>query len=283
MFGDEFRAIMDKIIEEYGAPPAADQTSDGKGQGKGRVKQEKKRHGEGDGPANKRLKGVQLGGGGSVKQIPLAEIGSEHVLLETDMVNQKCKGLKLHIKLGQKIYIINASAAPCKLPSGYIVAGFGKGSYKQKMHGETAKDKEVSYAIGPNSLVLQGATLTNVKTMVNTKQQQDPRAQIAYYEISEAANTDDPEMFEMKNTVPLVFVPTGQLKAKTETGEEGTEVLSADQVSAARLLPVAAWEQRSLCSLVWCVRWAPQGLMPVRPVVALHREVVIEPSHGVAL
>ena len=218
MFGDEFRAIMDKIIEEYGAPPAADQTSDGKGQGKGRVKQEKKRHGEGDGPANKRLKGVQLGGGGSVKQIPLAEIGSEHVLLETDMVNQKCKGLKLHIKLGQKIYIINASAAPCKLPSGYIVAGFGKGSYKQKMHGETAKDKEVSYAIGPNSLVLQGATLTNVKTMVNTKQQQDPRAQIAYYEISEAANTDDPEMFEMKNTVPLVFVPTGQLKAKTETG-----------------------------------------------------------------
>lgn len=41
------------------------------------------------------------------------------------------------------------------------------------------------------------------------------------------------------------------------------------QQNAAAGLPLSMWRKLSHASLVWTVKWATQGLMPVRPVIAV--------------
>lgn len=164
-------------------------------------------------------------------------------------------------------------------PGGLVLAGFGKGSYKQRAAGEPVGEKEVLFTLQPETMVLMGNTLKSVRSVVDGKRSTDPHAKVAYHEMSEASTTEDPSKFDLKLTTRIVFVPTGPAKAKEEEGEG----FSGAQVSAARMVPMEAWVKGSLAFPAWCVRWAPQGLMPIRPVIVLLQEIMLEPAHGVML
>lgn len=272
VFGDTFRSTLDKIIEEFGEAPSAQEVK----QEESEAGNPKKRKGRDETQATvaKCPRSAV-----PVKQIPIQSIGSEQVLLETELVNCKNKGLKLQMKAGGKVYVLNTSSTAAKLPAGLVLAGFGKGSYKQRAAGEPVGEKEVLFTLQPETMVLMGNTLKSVRSVVDGKRSTDPHAKVAYHEMSEASTTEDPSKFDLKLTTRIVFVPTGPAKAKEEEGEG----FSGAQVSAARMVPMEAWVKGSLAFPAWCVRWAPQGLMPIRPVIVLLQEIMLEPAHGVML
>ena len=40
-----------------------------------------------------------------------------------------------------------------------------------------------------------------------------------------------------------------------------------NQTSVAALIPPSAWDKSEVALLTWAVKWAPMGLMPLRPIV----------------
>ena len=68
------------------------------------------------------------------------------------------------------------------------------------------------------------------------------------------------------------------------TGSPQGGTASVNQMSLGAALPLSVWHA---CvpgvRIVWQARWAPAGLMPVRPVVALVAAVTIPPKKALKL
>ena len=63
-----------------------------------------------------------------------------------------------------------------------------------------------------------------------------------------------------------VCVQAGKLVG-TNDGE--TEINQANQMSAGAAIGFDAWQSAPGANIVWAMRWAPAGLMPVRPMVCI--------------
>ena len=63
--------------------------------------------------------------------------------------------------------------------------------------------------------------------------------------------------------------------------EESSEILQLKQVHAAAVLPANCWA--GVAEVMFVVRWANNGLMPVRPQVMLVQDVVIPAGQALAL
>ena len=128
VFGDTFRSTLDKIIEEFGEAPSAQEVK----QEESEAGNPKKRKGRGETQATvaKCTRSAV-----PVKQIPIQSIGSEQVLLETELVNCKNKGLKLQMKAGGKVYVLNMSSTAAKLPAGWFWQDLAKALTSRELLG----------------------------------------------------------------------------------------------------------------------------------------------------
>lgn len=151
-FGDEFKKILDGVHEEFGPQPAA-------AAAEGAPTPENQ-----NGEDSRKRKNVTPSPGSVVKKVkvdrskisPIDEIGAEQKLLEVPMLNAKGTGVILHVKTGNRVFILNRSENEVCLPRGSVVAGFGRGKFKRVGAKDPADNvKDVPYRLeGPDSEVL---------------------------------------------------------------------------------------------------------------------------------
>ena len=64
---------------------------------------------------------------------------------------------------------------------------------------------------------------------------------------------------------------------------EGTGSTEAKAESLAAMLPLSTWAESDNASIIWSMRWASNGLMPVRPQVVLDTDVELGPNSALPL
>ena len=90
---------------------------------------------------------------------------------------------------------------------------------------------------------------------------------------------DDPEgepgSFTLSVKHKVYFVPN----KKDEAAEEG----DIAQLGLGAHLPRSVWESSKVGSIVWCVKWAVNGLTPIRPIFCLTDPVVVGAARAMRL
>lgn len=134
-FGHEFQSIASSILEEFGEAPQEDTRAEAETP----ARKTRKRGGEAmPVPTPKRLKVEN-------DKISLAsDIGLDNKLLDVPLLNTKVTGVSVHVKIGNKVYLMNKSAQEINLKRGLVICGFGKGKWKQRADEEDwDRNKEI--------------------------------------------------------------------------------------------------------------------------------------------
>eukprot|EP00434_Breviolum_minutum_P024555 symbB.v1.2.021690.t1/scaffold1889.1/size97066/5 len=282
----ELQKLLDQIHEEHGpvpetsttAPDAvpatanADPPADASGpgtSGPGEGSNRRKRKNENTPASTKRPKDLNL---------------NEDKLCECPMLN-KNSNVMIHVKSGNRPYLVNKSEAGQNLAAGTVLAAFGRGRFKRHQANPPAGEvedprKEVKYSItGPDDLVLYNGNLTSVYDLVEARRNAGttPTVKINYYAMMDKPVEGKPGNFEVKQLQDLRFVP-----APATVENSGNTETTVNQMNLASLLPVEAWN--SHCSkVIYSVKWATAGLTPVRPQVVLTADLELPPGRTVAL
>ncbi len=131
---------------------------------------------------------------------------------------------------------------------------------------------------GADSLVFFNNLLTPLFSVIENQRKEDPtKAKIAYHDLAEAPTATRPGDFTVSQKHCVVFnVEKGSLAVKAE--EDGN--LHVSQSHIGNLIPAMDWDNE-VTGLVFIVKWAPQGLSPVRPVVALLKSISLPAGKAV--
>ena len=254
-FGREFCELMDKIVEEFCPEPA------------GSDQQKKRKPGDPDDAMIPVLKKPRKPVKVDANIVKVEDIGTDPVLLEFHLSNVKNPaGVTveiLHSAAEKTIWVVNKGNVDQKFPQGFILAGFGKGSYKQRQP-EAKREllyKDLTYL--PE--VLFNSTLKPVQDVVNSKRLKQPSAKVCYHSLVDAPTSENPGLWKLTRSLDITFVPEPvKQEVKTEDGEGS----KGKQAECAALFPATLW-QKNVCSVIWTVNWATTGLMPVRPQVVV--------------
>ena len=122
LYGDDFRQLADKIIEEFGQADerAAAATESSPAPGRKRAAAAAELHPA----AAKKVKAEHI--------IPIDKLPAGSVLMDCPLINQKAPNVTLQLKAGHKAYVINAGDEDAKLSAGLVLAAFGRGAYKHR-------------------------------------------------------------------------------------------------------------------------------------------------------
>ena len=264
-------------MEEWGPKPAESEEAAAAEGAENKPENRKKRTKEQTGPAAKAARAV-----GADSIMKLDEFKDATVLAECPLSNQKNPGLVFQIHSGsgvKSMVLLNKSNTEVRLMQGFIVAGFGKGSWKERKDDEANKDKEILFDLKPETFVLQGNQLKVVKDIVNALRMTKPASKVCYHELVDAPTAEDPSAWSLKRTLNVYFVPG---KSNVVEGEN-QDPFEAKQAALASLFPNSLWETAKLASIVFTVRWTSPGLMPVRPQICLTASMTLPPESGVKL
>ena len=81
-----------------------------------------------------------------------SDVGSDNKLLEVPLLNTKVTGVSVHVKIGNKVYLMNKSAQEVNLKRGLVICGFGKGKWKQRADEEEwDRNKEIGFVLASAS------------------------------------------------------------------------------------------------------------------------------------
>ena len=156
----------------------------------------------------------------------------------------KNSNVMIHVKSGNRPYLVNKSEAGQNLAAGAVLAAFGRGRFKRHQANPPAGEvedprKEVKYSItGPDDLVLYNGNLTSVYDLVEARRNAGttPTVKINYYAMMDKPVEGKPGNFELKQLQDLRFVP-----APATVENSGNTETTVNQMNLAALLPVEAW------------------------------------------
>ena len=120
-----------------------------------------------------------------------------------------------------------------------------------------------------------GTTLQTLHKAVEDKRSANPDPAIAYHSKVDDPGQSPPGSFSLqrKHHVYACFEGT-----PLSTSEGAAAEPQARQDSLAASLPLSTWAASKLCKPIWIMRWAAQGLMPVRPQIVLMEQVELPPN-----
>ena len=146
-------------------------------------------------------------------------------------------------------------------PVGSFLCGYGKGKLDRNTNENFSPDCHHMYHFKTcEDMVTYSSKLLPVKDVVGEQRVKNPEANIAYHSISEIPSKDKLS-FGVKQEHEVFFIP-----ACSSAGEGGkSEPVS--QTSIAGLLPPTVFDGSHCAVNVWAVKWAPNGLVLVRPMV----------------
>ena len=183
--------------------------------------------------------------------------------------------VEFRVGLGQRAAPCNKGEGTITMKAGHVLLAFGKVAWRQIPQGEDPKpESELLYKLsGSDDVVHHNNHMVSLRDVVSAYQQKHVNAKIAYHKMTE----DTLELGAFK------LVPTSQVAATFQpikaTGEGTAEEpeFKSQQHCAGTAIPLTFWDNVSyVMKLTWAVKWATQGLMPVRPVVILAEEVTLQ-------
>ena len=179
----------------------------------------------------------------------------------------------LRIFLHNKMQIANTSNdEELVVPRGALLAGFGRGKWEAAT-GAIDESKQIQFTLESHSdMVLHGPQLVELLDVVNEKRKTQPDCRVAYHDLVPLAE-GPAGAFGLKQTVGVVFNPQAQ------TADANPAAL---QTRLAATVPAQAWKGH-YSGLVWSVKWAANGLAPIRPQIVMLHDVMIKPGHSLLL
>jgi hypothetical protein len=129
-------------------------------------------------------------------------------------------------------------------------------------------EKEMEFKLeSSDELVLLGSCLTTVQACVDQRRATNPKATVAYHEMEPVESTREapcaPGKSRLKKSIASCLCQGRQAcwLQQWRGGDQPTSVGAA--------IGLNAWQSAPGANIVWAMRWAPAGLMPVRPMVCI--------------
>ena len=141
-----------------------------------------------------------------------------------------------------------------------MLAMFGKGGFKLLKSDQETTDKQILFTlVDHNQLVVLNNAVVTLGKVLSDQRDTKPDATFCYHSMT--LNTDNPKQFTCQVTHKVVF------QTQDAAGD-----LSANNIGAKEAL--STWNTDVLM-VIWHVRWAQKGLMPVKPAVYLRAGVTL--------
>lgn len=250
-FGKEFTAWLDNFTEKYTVidPSVPEPTRDDKN----------KRGVDDQAPTPDNKKRARVSADNIVDPTSI----SEALLLDTKMVGKEAP--MLQIRANHTIYILNKSAQEWASSMGFV-ASFGKGSFKLLKDLQDVPNGGIEFKVASSSdLVVLNGVVTELGAVIAEARVKKPDAQVSYHSL--AIDDADPKKFTLKPSHRVAFIP----KAEDDSPVNANNIGKKEAVEI--------WGSGSLVVL-WAVRWAQKGLMPIKPVIHISGEMVIPPGRA---
>ena len=198
---------------------------------------------------------------------------------------------KVHVRIGQDQawFLINSSDSAIKLPAGFVVAGFGAGTFKHVPRGAgnvvspvPSGEKSVLFDLDSSaSLVLHNNKLATLGDLVMAGQS----ASRAQPEICYHTREVTPEGFKLTRKHDVYYKCTGKVAGQQESspGDSANLELKGTAGLAALMDPNQLKFEQGHCAIIWAVKWATKGLMPIKPHCVLLNGMEIPGNTAVKL
>ena len=159
-YQEQFKKLMDEIVEEFGTAPAEEETQNENTKGKTTDEGDKNGGNDPAKPVPAPLRKRKNTGGEtttgkklkveSSKIKTIESVGTAGALLDVPLVNAKVQGVSLHIKAGNKVYLFNQGSQEISLKAGLILCGYGRGKWRLEQNNQDAQGnpaKEVLFSL----------------------------------------------------------------------------------------------------------------------------------------
>ena len=202
------------------------------------------------------------------------------------------------------------------MTAGLFLVGFGRGKFKEAKKDDQG-DHDVHFCItsGAEMVMLDGV-LTIVTDALRVKRKQNPNASLAYHSLknepqpgtdfefavatwlNQVAQTNchsDDVLFCVGvcswhvlecicfQYVCCILTQVNDILFRPDEKQIGSEQKKVNQTMAALTVPRLSWESLKMCKITWMVKWAVNGLTPIRPVINWSSDFEIKAGEAVVL
>mgnify|MGYP003320861966 CR=1 FL=1 len=195
-------------------------------------------------------------------------------LLEAPFLKQTA--LQVKVFVGNKVYVANTGDADVSIPVGTFLCGYGRGKFDRNTKGNFNPDCHLMFKIKTCDDFVFTSKMVTVKEVVAEQRAKNPEAKIAYHSMFDIASTDK-DAFGVKQEHEVFFIPA------FTSGEEGGQSQSITQSTLAGKLPANTFENSHCVVATWSVKWSPQGLGPVRPLVLFNKSCDLPAGKALSL
>ncbi|CAJ1447674.1 unnamed protein product [Effrenium voratum] len=253
-FGTEFQQLLSDLIKEFGEAPPENMSSSSKAADASCPE-----------PSPKKRRTAAPVKTEPVDSLPSVKLAQAAVVgLKKDIASK----VMVRVSTDRSWLLLNMSQTSVALPAGTVVAGFGTGAFKHVPRlaegklGASDVEKHVLFDLkNAESQVLHNGKLTTLGDLVNAAQGSRASADICYHTLKPAPS-EDPRHFELD--------------------DDSTNLELKGSSSLAALVPLSTCKFEH-CNIIWAVKWATKGLMPIKPQIALTYDLEIPPSTAVHL
>ena len=195
-------------------------------------------------------------------------------LLEAPFLKQTA--LQVKVFVGNKVYVANTGETDVSIPVGTFLCGYGIGKFDRNTKGNFNPDCHLMFKIKTCDDLVYTSKLVTVKEVLAHQRANNPEAKIAYHSMFDIASTDK-DAFGVKQEHEVFFIPA------FTSGEEGGQSQSITQSTLAGKLPANTFEKSHCVVATWSVKWSPQGLGPVRPLVLFKKSCDLPAGKALSL
>ena len=197
-----------------------------------------------------------------------------NALLEAPFLKQTA--LQVKVFVGNKVYVANTGDADVSIPVGTFLCGYGRGKFDRNTKGNFNPDCHLMFKIKTCDDFVQTTRMVKVKEVMAEQRANNPEAKIAYHSMFDIASTDK-DAFGVKLEHEVFFIPA------FTSGEDGGQSQSITQNTLAGKLPANTFENSHCVVATWSVKWSPQGLGPVRPLVLFNKSCDLPAGKALSL
>jgi len=156
--------------------------------------------------------------------------------------------------------VTNTGENDVTIPAGTFLCGYGKGGFAHNTNGSFNPDCHHMFHIKTCNDFVFTTKMARVVEVVANQRAINPEAKIAYHSMFDIASKEK-DAFGIKQEHQIYFVPA------FSSDDQGGQNQPISQVTLAGKLPANTFESSHCVVATWAVKWGPQGLSPVRPMV----------------
>ena len=197
-----------------------------------------------------------------------------NALLEAPFLKQTA--LQVKVFVGNKVYVANTGDADVSIPVGTFLCGYGRGKFDRNTKGNFNPDCHHMFKIKTCDDWVHTTKMVTVKQVLAEQRANNPEAKIAYHSMFDIASTDK-DAFGVKLEHEVFFIPA------FTSDEDGGQSQPITQSTLAGKLPANTFENSHCVVATWSVKWSPQGLGPVRPLVLFKKSCDLPAGKALSL